>query len=140
MFLFCSPYLTNLFLLRLAVMSPWFQVFSIDSFIFFGTVNNMYQLLKQHVAAQQLKPKAERTKYLIFDLSAVTGIDSSAKSVFFKVHRLLSQQYIKLIWAFSQRKMIKKFDDWGLLAGNVEHYDSLDVALRHVEDCLIQRA
>ena len=115
-------------------------MFSIDSFIFFGTANNMYQLLKQHVAAQQLKPKAERTKYLIFDLSAVTGIDSSAKSVFFKVHRLLSQQYIKLIWAFSQTKMIKKFDDWGLLAGNVEHYDSLDVALRNVEDDLLQRA
>ena len=134
------PHLTNHLLHRLAVMSPWFQVFSIDSFIFFGTANNMYSLLKQHIAAQQLKPKSERTKYLIFDLSAVTGIDSSAKSVFYKVHRLLSQQYIKLIWAFSQSKMIKKFDDWGLYAGNVERYDSLDVALRHVEDELLQRA
>ena len=67
-------------------MSPWFQVFSVESFVFFGTANALYQQLKSHLANQKAtKPKSERTKYLIFDLADVTGIDSSAKNVFFKV-------------------------------------------------------
>ena len=65
---------------QLAVMAPWFQVFAVESFIFFGTADNLYTQLNVHLAAQKVsKPKSERTKYLIFDLTGVTGIDSSAK-------------------------------------------------------------
>lgn len=128
---------------QLATMSPWFQVFSAESFVFFGTANNLYQQLKKHLADQKTgenaKPKAERTKYLIFDLTEVTGIDSSAKDVFFKVHRLLKTEGIKLIWAMRVEKLKKKFDAWGLYVGTSQH-DSLDLALRHVEDSLLQRA
>ncbi|KAL7552508.1 hypothetical protein ACHAWF_015774 [Thalassiosira exigua] len=127
---------------QLAVMSPWFQVFSVESFVFFGTANNLYQQLKAHLAHQKrTKPKAERTKYLIFDLTEVTGVDSSAKNVFFKVHRLLKNEKINLVWAMSTPKLVKKFDSWGLFAGStVHHFTSLDLALRHVEDLLLCRA
>lgn len=121
-------------------MAPWFQVFSVESFVFFGTANTLYQQLKAHLANQKTsKPKAERTKHLIFDLTAVTGIDSSAKNVFFKVHRLLKAEGISLVWAMDHRKLLKKFNAWGLFVGTT-HYDSLDLALRHVEDELLHRA
>lgn len=121
-------------------MSPWFQVFSVESFVFFGTANNLYQQLKAHLADQKMtKPKAERTKYLIFDLAEVTGIDSSAKDVFFKVHRILKEEGIHLIWAMMNPKLLKKFSAWGLNAGT-KQFDSLDLALRHVEDELLRRA
>mmetsp|Transcript_15923 Transcript_15923/g.28658 ORF Transcript_15923/g.28658 Transcript_15923/m.28658 type:complete len:1321 (-) Transcript_15923:113-4075(-) len=125
---------------QLAVMSPWFQVFSVESFVFFGTANNLYQQLKAHLADQiTTKPKAERTKYLIFDLAEVTGIDSSAKDVFFKVHRLLKAEGINLVWAMKHPKIIKKFGGWGLFSGTT-HCNTLDLALRHVEDVLLRRA
>ncbi|KAL7541698.1 hypothetical protein ACHAXR_011169 [Thalassiosira sp. AJA248-18] len=125
---------------QLAVMSAWFQIFSVDSFVFFGTANNLYQQLKHHLANQKVsKPKAERTKYLIFDLEEVTGIDSSAKDVFFKVHRLLKSEGIKLVWAIKKPKLVRKFEGWGLYAGT-KQFQSLDLALRHVEDQLLRRA
>merc|ERR1719464_413734 len=122
---------------QLAVMSPWFQVFFVDSFIFFGTANNLYQQLKAHLASQKAtKPQAERIKYFIFDLSEVTGIDSSAKDVFFKVHRLLTTEGVNLVWAMTNPKIIKKFAAWGLHVG-ASHFASIDLALRHVEDELL---
>jgi len=125
---------------QLAVMSPWFQVFSVDSFVFFGTANNLYQQLKAHLAdLKATKPRAEQTKYLIFDLAEVTGIDSSAKDVFFKVHRLLKAEGINLVWAMKHHKIIKKFEGWGLFSGTT-HWNTLDLALRHVEDVLLRRA
>ena len=121
-------------------MSPWFQVFRVESFVFFGTANNLYQQLKAHLVDQKAsKPKAERTKYLIFDLTDVTGIDSSAKNVFFKVHRLLKTDGINLVWAMMNPKIVEKFAAWGLYDGAWQ-FDSLDLALRSVEDKLLYRA
>lgn len=101
----------------------------------------MYQQLKKHITDQKLEvPKAERTKYLIFDLVEVTGIDSSAKNVFFKVHRLLKQEGIKLVWAIQKPKLVRKFEQWGLYADGAKQYTSLDLALRQVEEQLLKRA
>ena len=125
---------------QLAVMSGWFQVFKVESFIFFGTANNLYQQLKSHISDQKVsKPKAERAKYLIFDLTEVTGIDSSARDVFYKVHRLLKSEGINLVWAITNPKVITAFGDMGLYDG-AEYFISLDLALRHVEDELLRRA
>ena len=121
-------------------MAGWFQVFKVDSFVFFGTANTLYQQLKAHISEQKAsKPKAERTKYLIFDLTEVTGIDSSARDVFYKVHRLLKKEGIKLVWAITNRKVKKSFGKQGLYVG-ATHFNSLDLALRHVEDELLLRA
>ena len=121
-------------------MAGWFQVFKVDSFVFFGTANTLYQQLKAHISKQKVsKPKAERTKYLIFDLTEVTGIDSSARNVFYKVHRLLQNEGIKLVWAITNPKVEETFNDQGLYVG-ATHFDSLDLALRHVEDELLLRA
>lgn len=125
---------------QLAVMAPWFQVFSIDSFVFFGTANNVYQQLKAHLADQKVsKPRAERTKYLIFDLSEVTGIDSSSKDVFFKVRRILKAEGMSLVWAVRNPKIVEKFTNWGLFDGTAR-CNTLDLALRFVEDKLLLRA
>jgi|SaaInl74LU_5_DNA_1037368.scaffolds.fasta_scaffold02490_2 MFS superfamily sulfate permease-like transporter len=125
---------------RLAVMAGWFQVFKVDSFVFFGTANTLYQQLKAHLAEQKATlPKAERTKYLIFDLTEVTGIDSSARDVFYKVHRLLKSEGINLVWAITNPKVGEAFEDQGLYVGAI-YFDSLDLALRHVEDELLRKA
>lgn len=121
-------------------MAGWFHVFKVDSFVFFGTANTLYQQLKAHISHEKVtKPKAERTKYLIFDLSEVTGIDSSARDVFYKVHRLLKSEGINLVWAITNPKVDRSFEDQGLYKG-ASHFDSLDLALRHVEDELLQKA
>ena len=126
--------------LRLAVMAGWFHVFKVDSFVFFGTANTLYQQLKAHITEEkESKPKAERTKYLIFDLTEVTGIDSSARDVFYKVHRLLKSEGINLVWAITNPKVDKSFDDQGLYIG-ASQFNSIDLALRHVEDELLQKA
>ena len=121
-------------------MAGWFQVFKVESFVFFGTANNLYQQLKAHLADQKIsKPKSERVKYLIFDLIEVTGIDSSARDVFFKVHRLLKSKGMNVVWAIKNPKVINAFDDLGLYVG-AKHFISLDLLLRHVEDELLRRA
>ena len=69
----------------------------------------------------------------------MTGIDSSAKDVFFKVHRLLKAEGINLVWAMGNPKIVNKFINWGLTAGTT-HFTTLDLALRNVEDQLLLHA
>ena len=121
-------------------MSPWYQVFCMDSFIFFGTANDFYQRLKQHIFHQkETKPKAERTKYIIFDLTAGSGMDSSGKNVFIKVHRLLKSEGIKLVYAMADQRLIRKFQSWAFFSGT-KHFRNRNRALHYVEDELLKRA
>jgi len=126
---------------QLAVMAPWFQVFEVESFVFFGTANKLYQQLKDHLNSQKAdKPKAERTKILIFDMVNVTGIDLTATTIFTKVHRLLKSEGVHLVWAMHhENEYYAKFAEWGLHSGTEQH-DSLDHAIRYVEDALLLRA
>ena len=78
-------------------------------------------------------------KYFILDLQGVTGIDLTAKDVFVKVKRLLKNYGITLIWSTPVGgKIMKKLLRWGLLED--DPFDSIDLALRYVEDECLFRA
>jgi len=123
---------------QLAILSPWYQVFKVESFVFFGTANNVYQQLKEHLNNQKERiPRAQRTKFLIFDMTEVTGIDVTAANVIEKVQRLLKDEGIELVWATKCDSVFgKKLVKWGLDDGS-KRFDSLNLALTFVEDeCL----
>jgi hypothetical protein len=126
---------------NLAVISPWFQVFTIDSFVFFGTADRTYQQLKAHLQRQTERgvPRAERVKTLVFDLSGVTGIDPTAEGAFFKMRRLLDSEGVTAVWAEpGVSRAADRLEGW--LDEGAERFASLDLALKHVEDELLAHA
>jgi len=122
---------------QLAIVARWYQVLKVDNFVFFGTANAIYQLLKSNVEHQATLPRPTRMKYFILDLHGVTGIDLTAKDVFVKVKRLLNDHGITLIWTVGG-KIMRKLRRWGIL--KEEPFDSIDLALRYVEDGCLSRA
>ena len=79
------------------------QVFTIDSFVFFGTADKTYQQLKVHLQRQieRRVPRAERVKMLVFDLTGVTGIDPTAKGAFSSLFVFLFFSWFSLSSAHS---------------------------------------
>ena len=135
--------------------SRWFQVFTVDSFVFFGTADKTYQQLKAHLERQAAPgvPRAERVKMLVFDLSGVTGIDPTAEGAFVKMRRLLASARVTAVWAEPRAaRAAARLVEWGLYHdcrcqlvpgacdGGAARFASLDLALKHVEDALLARA
>jgi len=74
--------------MKLGVLGVWYHIFSSQGYIFFGTASALHRMFQAHVRAIGERPRAERTKYLILDLSHVYGMDETAASIFTKAQRL----------------------------------------------------
>ena len=108
--------------------------------MFFGTANAIYHLLKSNVEHQATLPRPNRVKYFILDLQGVTGIDLTSRDVFIKVKRLLKDNGITPIWSTPfGGKIMRKLEKWGIIEVG-EPFDSIDLALCHVEDECLHRA
>ena len=69
------------------------------SYLFFGTASLLHRRFKAHIAHDALRPRCERTKLLIVDMSGVDGMDATAGSIFTKIQRLVRAHSITLVWA-----------------------------------------
>ena len=72
---------------------PWRQIqgLNLQSYLFFGSANRLYQHVKQLL---QRRPEC---RYLLFDFKLVTGIDSSAAYSFAQIKRSARDLGIELI-------------------------------------------
>merc|ERR1711871_1854699 len=84
--------------LKLTIMSPWFQVLTLEGFVFMATADNLYKKLKDHLADIDTLPRYKRTKILIFNLNGVNGFDPIALTVFVKLRRCVLKRRIGLLW------------------------------------------
>ena len=86
-------------LLKLAVLGRWYHIFTAQGYLFFGTASRLYRQFKEHTEASRLMPHFERTKMILFDMTAVPGIDATAEGIFLKILRLSRRHDIELVWA-----------------------------------------
>jgi len=126
---------------KLGVLGVWYHIFAAQGYIFFGTASKLHRMFKQHVQDIGKRPRAERTRYLILDLSKVNGMDETAGVVFSKIARLASASgNIQLVWAGAAETVARRLERQGLLAaGNSRRsFATLDAAEKWVEDTLLQ--
>jgi sulfate permease, SulP family len=107
------------------------RVVELGSFIFFGSA---YRLQEQ-VAAQV---KVLQPRMVIFDFSAVSGIDSSAGSSFLRIAQRLREARVRHVVTGLAPSVRRIMAEAGALAGTQE-YASLDEALEAGETMLLEQ-
>jgi SulP family sulfate permease len=114
-------------LAALAAHGHEIQGMSLQSYIFFGSANRLYQQVKQLFA------KRPETRFLLFDFRLVTGIDSSAMHSFTQIKRVADERGARIVLVNLSPELRETFDNRGLVSGNVILADDLDRALESCE-------
>jgi SulP family sulfate permease len=107
------------------------QGLSLQSYIFFGSANRLYQQVKALLA------KSRETRFLIFDFRLVTGIDSSAIHSFTQIKRVAEENGVRLVLVNMSPELMHAFRNRHFLDGDVTLADDLDRALEACERSVI---
>lgn len=99
------------------------HVLRLQGFMFFGTADQVEQRI--HALIQEAIHKKQRLKFLIVDLSLVSGIDLTAAEMFGRIRRQL-------------RRRIIHFMASGMRVSYLPYFDSLNEALEWCENALLQ--
>lgn len=109
------------------------QGMALQSYLFFGSANGLYQHIKRLIADNR------DCRFLLFDFRLVTGIDSSATYSFSQIKLLASKNAVSLVLVNMAPDIEHAFRIAGLLGDDVILGDDLDHALEHCENIIIQR-
>jgi sulfate permease, SulP family len=119
---------------QLAVLSAHggsIQGLNLQSYLFFGSANRLYQ----HVKA--LLARHPECKFLMFDFKLVTGIDSSAAYSFAQIKRAAHDRGIKLVLVHLQAVTEKALRSSEFISPDVNVMPELDHALEWCENEII---
>jgi SulP family sulfate permease len=107
------------------------QGMSLQSYLFFGSANRLYEQVKALFA------KAPGTKFLIFDFRLVTGIDSSAIHSFTQIKRAADEAGARLVLVNVSPELGAAFRNRQFTQHDVILADDLDRALEACEEAVI---
>jgi sulfate permease, SulP family len=119
---------------ELAILSTFreeVQGFILQSYLFFGTSNKLYEHVKL-ITHQRLT-----CKFLVFDFSLVNGIDSSAFHSFRQIKQLAKERAIRLVMVNAAED---HYDDFSAILSQEDWLlESLDQAIEACENDIISR-
>src|SRR5262249_8613085 len=99
------------------------QGMSLQSYLFFGSASELYQHIKNLLAA---RPEC---RYLVFDFRLVTGIDSSATHSFTQIKQAADKCGARLVLANVSSVLSNAFRAIGFLSKDIIVVSDLDHAL-----------
>ncbi|MBR1145240.1 SLC26A/SulP transporter family protein [Bradyrhizobium sp. AUGA SZCCT0431] len=109
------------------------QGLNLQSYLFFGSANRLYQ----HVKA--LLAQRPECRYLVFDFKLVTGFDSSAAYSFAQIKRSADERHIELVLVHLPKLAEKALRSSGFISGRVRIVPELDHALEQCENEIIAK-
>jgi sulfate permease, SulP family len=109
------------------------QGMALQSYLFFGSANRLYEHVKQLLA------RRPECRFLLFDFRLVTGVDSSATHSFSQIHQAAHELGAKLVLVNVTPAMERAFQASGFAAGDVAVVGDLDRALESCEQAVIDR-
>ncbi len=107
------------------------QGLNLQSYLFFGSANRLYQ----HVKA--LLARHPECRFLVFDFKLVTGIDSSAAYSFAQIKRAAQDRGVKLVLVHLPPAEAKALRSSGFITDDVIIVPELDHALEGCENEII---
>ena len=107
------------------------QGMSLQSYLFFGSANQLYQRVKELLVS---RPEC---RHLLFDFRLVTGIDSSATHSFTQIKQVVDQSGARLVLINLSPAMTGAFRAIGFLSKDIVIGSDLDHALESCEDAII---
>jgi sulfate permease, SulP family len=108
------------------------QGIALQSYLFFGSANRLYQ----HVKA--LLERQPRCRFLIFDFRLVTGIDSSATHSFLQIKETAIASNTKIVLANLTPELEKAFRAVRFVSDDIIIAADLDRALESCEQAVIE--
>lgn len=115
----------------LATHGGYIQGCNLQSYLFFGSANRLYQ----HVKA--LLGRHPECRFLVFDFKLVTGIDSSAAYSFAQIKRAAQDRDVKLVLVHLPPAEAKALRSSGFISDDVVIVPELDHALEGCENEII---
>ncbi len=115
----------------LAVQRHEIQGLILQSYLFFGSTNRLYEFVKV------LLLRRPECRFLLFDLGLVNGIDSSAMHSFAQIKRIASVHGAHIVMVNAPTDLRKRFQD--LLDPDDILSDDFDRALEICENAIISR-
>jgi SulP family sulfate permease len=103
----------------------------LQSYLFFGTANRLYEHVKALLRGQ---PEA---RFMVFDFRLVTGIDSSATHSFSQIRVAAAKHGVQLVLVNLSREMERAFRTAQVLTEDVVVRPRLDDALEFCEEVVI---
>jgi SulP family sulfate permease len=108
------------------------QGIALQSYLFFGSANRLYQYVKALLAAQP------DCRFVIFDFRLVTGIDSSATHSFTQIKQISAAYGARIVLVNLSRELERAFRTARLVSEDVIVAPDLDRALEACEQELIE--
>jgi sulfate permease, SulP family len=115
----------------LALHGHELQGLRLQSYLFFGSANRLYEYVKALLAA---RPEC---RFLLFDFKLVTGSDSSAVHSFTQIKHVTEALGVQLVLVNLTPAHQKSFVDNGFISKNVHVAEDLDHALEYCENAII---
>ena len=107
------------------------QGLALQSYLFFGSANRLYQHVKALFARQP------ECRFLIFDFRRVTGIDSSATQSFAQIKQAATEAGSRIVLTNLSPELERPFRSAGFLSDGVIVAADLDRALESCEQAII---
>ena len=107
------------------------QGLSLQSYLFFGSANRLYERVKALLA------KTPDCRFLLFDFRLVTGMDSSATHSFSQIKRAADVLGARLVLVHLPPSLVSAFADHRFPIDDVLVFSELDRALEHCEHGVI---
>jgi sulfate permease, SulP family len=107
------------------------QGMALQSYLFFGSANRLYQHVKS------LLRREPECRFLIFDFRRVTGIDSSATQSFAQIKQAATEALARIVLVNLSPELERPFRTAGFLADDVIVASDLDRALESCEQAII---
>jgi SulP family sulfate permease len=108
------------------------QGMALQSYLFFGSTNRLYQHVKALLARQR------GCRFLIFDFHRVTGIDSSATQSFAQIKQAATEAGAKIVLVNLTPELERVFRNARFIADDVTVAIDLDRALESCEQAIIE--
>ena len=108
------------------------QGMALQSYLFFGSTNRLYQHVKALLARQR------GCRFLIFDFHRVTGIDSSATQSFAQIKQAATEAGAKIVLVNLTPELKRVFRNARFIADDVTVAIDLDRALESCEQAIIE--
>src|SRR6185436_16520908 len=106
------------------------QVLELSGYLFFGSAYSLLERVNALVAQHRLRT-------IIFDFSAVTGIDSSAGASFAKIRELLRKAGVRQVMAAMSPAAAEILSTSSGLDDEVGRHEQLDGALEEAEEAVL---
>jgi sulfate permease, SulP family len=111
------------------------HVFWLSGFIFFGSSNSLFELIRRAIDAQKEKP----VSFVVLDFSAVSGLDSSAVFSLVKLRNYCNEHGVTLAFSGLGEAMRVSFQKAGFFDSSDPHqvFASRDEAIEWCEDMVL---